>query len=172
VARWGDWCRKVHFTVNDEIVFDEQRQAYTPRVESEDWFISRLFHEQGLRIGCTRKVELGHRGPMLFGNHQPWGDLEFDSHHLPQSILDHRPPADWFPHNVAGWLTEDEGRELAELAEGKVVLEIGAYCGRSTICLAQKAVTVAVVDTFDGRATSQPGNTLRLFGHALHGVDE
>jgi len=168
VVKWNQaWCQQVHFTVNDEIVFNETKQCYEPQVESEDWFISRAFHALGLKVGCTRKIELGHRGPMVFGNHQPWGALEFDKYHVDKSVLDSRPPADWFPHNVAGWLSEDEGRELAELAAGKVVLEIGAYCGRSTICLAQQAKSVGVIDTFDGRGTDAQGNTLPRFRRNL-----
>jgi SAM-dependent methyltransferase len=175
VVRWNqDWCRQVHFTVNDEIVFNEAKDAYEPLVESEDWFISRAFHGLGLKVGCTRKIELGHRGPMLFGNHQPWGTLEFDKYNAEKSPLDDRPPCDWFPHSVAGWLSEDEGRKLAELAAGKAVLEIGAYCGRSTICLAQKAKSVGVIDTFDGRATPAQGDTFQLYRRNLrrHGVAE
>ena len=73
-------------------------------------------------------------------------------------------------------MTEEEGQELARLAEGKVVLEIGAYAGRSTICLAQKAVTVGelygdlrVIETglsaedwviTDGVQRSIPGNAV------------
>lgn len=162
VVKWGDWCKQIHFTVNDEIAFAEDKHCYLPQVESEDWFISRAFHALGLKVGCTRKIELGHAGHAVFGNTQPWGSLEFDKYHLEKSILDDK-PLDWFPHNVAGWLTESEGQELARLAEGKVVLEIGAYAGRSTICLAQKAVCVGVIDTFDGRGTSMPCNTLPLF---------
>jgi hypothetical protein len=65
-----------------------------------------------------------------------------------------------FPHDVAGWLGECEGHELGRLATGRRVLEIGSYCGRSTICLAQRAKSVIAVDTFDGRST--PINTPTL----------
>lgn len=64
---------------------------------------------------------------------------------------------DWkFPGEVRGWLSEREGRRLAELAEGKRVLEIGAFAGRSTICMAQVAASVDVIDPLDGRATPTP----------------
>lgn len=59
-----------------------------------------------------------------------------------------------FPHDVAGWLTEAEGQALARLAEGRTVLEIGSYCGRSTICLAQTATHVTSIDPHDGRSLS------------------
>lgn len=68
-----------------------------------------------------------------------------------------------FPSDVAGWLTEEEGRCLATWAEGKRVLEIGSYCGRSTICLAQPAKRVVSVDPHDGRGTPAPGDTFAKF---------
>lgn len=65
-----------------------------------------------------------------------------------------------FPSDVQGWLTEKEGRKLSEIAVGRDVLEIGAYCGRSTICLAQTAMRVLSLDCWDGRATPAPKQTL------------
>lgn len=175
VCRFNEeWAKKVRFEVNDRICFDQAKKMYFSQVEPEDWSISRMFHELGLKVGATRKVELGHVGPMSFGNTEPWGANEFDREYLKKSVLDDRPPCDWFPHDCAGWLTENEGRELARLAEGKVVLEIGSYAGRSTICLAQKAKNVAAVDTFDGRGTAMEGRTLDLFKRNMrrHGVDK
>jgi len=157
------WAPKIHFTVNDRIVQDTKSGNYYAQIEPEDWFSSRLYHELGLKVGCTRRVPMHHRGTMAFGNAVPWGDDHFDKEWCKQSFLDGTEPADWFPHKVAGWMTEAEGRELARLAEGKVVLEIGAYCGRSTICLAQKARAVGVIDTFDGRGTALTGSTLKMF---------
>lgn len=68
-----------------------------------------------------------------------------------------------FPDDVDGWLTESEGRELATLAEGKTCLEIGSYCGRSSICMAQMAELVVCVDIFDGRDTPKPMDTREVF---------
>jgi precorrin-6B methylase 2 len=175
VCRFDEaWARKVHFTVNDRICFDEQKGVYFPQVESEDWFLSRLFHELGLKVGVTRKVELGHRGPMVFSNTKAWGTEEFDGAALSASVIAKPDPVEWFPSNVAGWLSKEEGIELARLAEGKRVLEIGAYCGRSTICLAQKALSVGVVDPFDGRETPMPGDTYEKFRSNVraHGMGE
>jgi hypothetical protein len=54
---------------------------------------------------------------------------------------------DWkFPTDVRGWLTPKEGETLAQLAEGKLVLEIGSYHGLSTICMAQTAKMVHAID--------------------------
>lgn len=62
-----------------------------------------------------------------------------------------------FPGEVRGWLTEREGRKLAELARGRRVLEVGAFAGRSTICMVQVAQSLDVIDPLDGRATGHPG---------------
>lgn len=80
-----------------------------------------------------------------------------------------------FPDDsVRGWLSPAEGALLAACADGKTVLEIGSYCGRSTICLAQTALSVDAVDPFDGRATPEPGTTLAEFIHNItaYGVAE
>lgn len=161
-----DWAPNVFFTVNDRIMLDRDGE-YVAQVEPEDWFVSRIFHELGLKIGCTRKIALNHQGRTAFPNDRPWGTNEYDREWSTGSFLDRGPEGFRFPSDVAGWLTEAEGAELARLAEGKDVLEIGAYCGRSTICEAQVAKTVAVVDTFDGRGTAQEGNTRATFDRNL-----
>lgn len=163
VCRFNEeWARKVYFTINDGIFWDQLQAIYHPQNEPEDWFFSRLLHELGLKVGCTRKIRLGHRGEMVYSNHRPWGQHAHDEANIDSSLFEHL-PEDWFPFEVEGWLTEREGRELARLAAGKDVLEVGAFKGRSTICLAREARTVDVIDTFDGRATPQPGPTLREF---------
>lgn len=152
------WVSKVHFTINDRIVFNTARNCYQAQTEPEDWYFSRLLHELGLRIGATRKIRLEHEGRMNFVNTKPWGTQSFDAEHTNRS-----PVPDAFPHEVEGWMTEEEGRKLAELSAGKRVLEIGSYCGRSTICMARTAEHVTAVDYFDGRCTPQPQDTLEKF---------
>lgn len=171
VCRFGDWCRKVKFTINDRITVRADG-SFAPEVEPEDWYFSRLLNELGLAVGCTRKVRLSHRGEMAFVNDRPWGQNPFDREYLPRSVLDADLGDDWFPAGVPGWLTEGEGRELARLAAGKAVLEVGSYCGRSAICLARTAKSVTCVDTFDGRGTEFPGDTYPTFARNLdrHGV--
>jgi precorrin-6B methylase 2 len=143
------WRKQVHFTINDKIVFDQRAGSYKAYTESEDWFFSRLCHEIGLRVGATRKVPLMHRGEMLFSSEETWG-AEFDTLHVHESQV--RPQDGFrFPHDIDGWLTEREGRSLYEIAKGKRVLEIGSYCGKSTICLAQSAEHVTSVDPHDSR---------------------
>lgn len=53
---------------------------------------------------------------------------------------------DW--RDIRGWLTEREGLTLRELARGLDVLELGAYCGRSTVCMADVATLVVTIDSF------------------------
>lgn len=174
VCRFGDWAKKVRFTINDRIAFDTEQDRYVPQVEPEDWYFSRLCHELGLKIGCTRKVKLNHRGGMSFSNSYAWGD-EFDKAWGECSAI---PEVDTegfrFPHDVLGWLSFDEGKALWQLAKGKKVLEIGSYAGRSTICLAQSAESVVAVDPHDGRGTAAPQNTLPLIeaNLARYGVAE
>lgn len=55
-----------------------------------------------------------------------------------------------FPDDVAGWLTEEEGQALANLAASRSVLEIGSFKGRSTICMAQTARHMHSVDWHKG----------------------
>lgn len=166
VCRFDEsWAKKCHFEINDRINCDPESGNYYPENEPEDWYFSRQLHELGLRVGATRKVELGHRGEMVFGNTNGWGTQEFDKVYLSESVV---PAPPWFPEDVAGWLSEQEGVELARLAAGKDVLEIGSYCGRSTICLAQNAKSVTAVDPFDGRATPEPGGTLQRFLENIH----
>ncbi len=52
--------------------------------------------------------------------------------------------------NVEGWLTTGEGETLALLAQNRVVLEIGSYLGRSTICMARTAKIVYALDWHRG----------------------
>jgi hypothetical protein len=68
-----EWARKVHFRINDRIVFNKALGLYQAQVEPEDWYFSRLCHELGLRIGATRKVRLDHAGRVHYPNTHPVG---------------------------------------------------------------------------------------------------
>lgn len=81
------WVKKIHFTINDRIVFDESTGTYRAEVEPEDWFFSRLCNELGLRIGATRKVGLQHQGKIAYSNEFAWGLEKFDSEYLPESTI-------------------------------------------------------------------------------------
>lgn len=89
-----DWAPKIFFTVNDRIVIDRKTGKYRAQIEPEDWFSSRLYHELGLKVGCTRKVPLAHRGDMGFENTFGWGDNEFDKEWSSRSFLDDTPVAE------------------------------------------------------------------------------
>lgn len=54
-------------------------------------------------------------------------------------------------------MTENELAALAELAEGKTVLEIGSFLGASTITMAQSAKRVFAVDWHRGDVHHAPG---------------
>lgn len=82
-----EWVRKVHFTINDRIVFNRATNQYESQVEPEDWYFSRLCHELGLRIGATRKVRLMHRGETDFNNFSDWGTQQFDKEYVGESVL-------------------------------------------------------------------------------------
>lgn len=49
-----------------------------------------------------------------------------------------------------GWLTAPEAKQLAKLANERVVLELGAFKGRSTVALAETAALVVSVDRHHG----------------------
>lgn len=53
---------------------------------------------------------------------------------------------------IEGWLTLAEGTKLQELAKGAAVLEIGSYCGRSTVCMAETAASIVSIDPHDSSA--------------------
>lgn len=163
-----EWAKKVRFTVNDRIVFNRTLGIFQAEVEPEDWYFSRLCHELNLRIGATRKVHVEHRGEVDFLNSQVRGN-SFDDEYVNQSTLDFV-----FPFDVDGWLSPEEGLSLRRLAEGKRVLEIGSYCGRSTICLASSAESVTSLDYHDGRGTPNPQYTMPKFRENLerYGVSE
>jgi predicted O-methyltransferase YrrM len=55
---------------------------------------------------------------------------------------------DW--QDVTGWLDHHEGEQLQRLASGGLVLELGAFKGRSTCCLALVARHVVSVDSHCG----------------------
>ena len=152
-----EWARKVHFTINDRIVFNRSTDRYEAEVEPEDWYFSRLCHELNLKIGATRKIQVTHRGAMEFVNYRPWGN-EFDQALVSSSQLPFN-----FPIDIKGWLFPEEGRALAELSADKTVLEIGSYCGLSTVCIGRTAKAVTCVDYFDGRATPNQTNTFPSF---------
>lgn len=157
-----EWATRVHFEINDRIVFDRTTNAFYPEVESEDWYFSRLLNELELKIGATRKIAVKHEGDAEFPNTFAWGSKAYDTESCkyPRKVS---PVPNVFPREIDGWLLPEEGRALAELARGKRVLEIGSYCGLSTVCMARTAEHVVAMDYFDGRGTVSKRDTLPAF---------
>jgi hypothetical protein len=65
-------------------------------------------------------------------------------------------------------LTENEQRCLAELARGRVVLEVGAQRGASTVAMAREAEVVHSVDWHRGDPDAGEGDTLLEYWRNLH----
>lgn len=179
VAKWNqEWCRTVHFEINDRIVFNRTANRYQAQTEPEDWFFSRQLNEIGkgptsrvkpLRIGATRKVSVVHQGEMDFTNQRAWGTEPFD-----RETCELSPVPNAFPRDITGWLHREEADMLQQIAAGKRVLEIGSYCGLSTVVMARVASHVTAVDYFDGRGTPNPRDTRQEFEANLkrHNVSE
>lgn len=65
------WCRHVHFQHATWIDRRGAEPVYAQ--ESEDWLMSRIAHQHGAKVYCTRKVRAKHRGWYEFDNGGPWG---------------------------------------------------------------------------------------------------
>lgn len=74
-----------------------------------------------------------------------------------------------FVQSIPGWLTKHEGMLLEILAKeqsalGGVIVEIGSYCGKSTIWLAQSGERVYAVDPHKGNVSGgKTKPTLKAF---------
>lgn len=73
-----------------------------------------------------------------------------------------------FPADIESSLSEEEGTTLAGLGQGKIVLELGAWLGRSTVCLAQTAERVFSVDWHNGDEHAGKSLTLIPYLQNLH----
>jgi hypothetical protein len=67
------------------------------------------------------------------------------------------------PDDVRGWLTPREASILAREAAGRVALEVGAFCGKATILLAQVCPWVVSVDWHRGDANIGDQDSLAEF---------
>lgn len=163
VMKWNqEICRQLKFEIRDRVVFNTQLGCYQSQTEPEDWHFSRQCNELGLKIGATRKVRLEHAGAMKFTNDHVWGTDTYD-----EELMTRSPVPGAFPYDIKGWLTPEEGGKLAELAAGKRVLEIGSYCGRSTVCMARFAKHVTAVDFFDSPKVDFYGDYAGEFDKSL-----
>lgn len=179
----------LRFTIDDRIRHDPGRppgQRWLAEVAPEDWNFSRDVQALGGVVKITRRVKLQHYGLMPFSNQFPWGQWEYDQSfahkfgHKPVRPDLEAPPGfappgavgnDVTPGerqntvypDVPGWLSDREGATLRTMAAGQRVLEMGSYCGLSTIWMSLSAKSVDCVDTWDGRGTPLPGPTLEVF---------
>lgn len=164
-----DWRQDICFTINDRVSYDIKKGQFVSEVAPEDWNFSRWAHARGLKVMATRNPGLDHVGEIRFSNREDWGVWRYDN------VLAHNFGAEPIkPTEVVlpdaptrGWLSKSEGGFLAEITKDKMVLEIGSYCGRSTVFMAKRAAHVFAVDTFDGRGTASPRDTLREFTENL-----
>lgn len=74
--------------------------------------------------------------------------------------------------DLSGWCYDDELTELVRLAEGRSVLEIGTWCGRTAIPMAKVAQEVWCLDHFQGDKDTGFKDVLPEFraNCARHGV--
>jgi predicted O-methyltransferase YrrM len=70
----------------------------------------------------------------------------------------------------AGWLTDDEAKELERLATDRTVLELGAWKGRSTIVMSRVARYVVSVDRHEGIPPSHPEDSLPEYLSSVRGT--
>ena len=164
VARLAPWMHETFFQVREHIRRDKsQGGLWVPSCVSEDWDFSMQCHKHGLKLAATRIVEVEHYGEHKWRSSDVWGWDEDNQNSKKAIAAIHE--GFQFPADVDGWLSEGEGRFLSEACKGHEVLEIGSYCGRSTICIAQGATLVHAVDTFDGRGTPASGRNVQSAFH-------
>jgi hypothetical protein len=68
-----------------------------------------------------------------------------------------------FPEGVRGWLTYEEANILTRVARGRVGLEVGTFCGKSTLLLGQVCPFLVTVDTHRGDRNVGSQDTLVEF---------
>ncbi len=80
------WATRCCFTINDCLSQDPESGRYYADVEPEDWYFSRNLHALGLKIGCTRKIKVMHRGEQCWPNFHVWGN-SFDKQFVSESQI-------------------------------------------------------------------------------------
>jgi MMP 1-O-methyltransferase len=68
-----------------------------------------------------------------------------------------------FPEGVRGWLTYEEADILTRAARGRIGLEVGTFCGKSTLLLGQVCPLLVTVDTHRGDRNVGVQDTLTEF---------
>ena len=168
VAKLGPWMNETFFQVREHMRRDVSKGgAWACAVVSEDWDFSLQCHKLGLKLAATTAIEVHHYGEHKWSSHGEYGfGWETDNQNAPTAVKAVTEGFQ-FPHDVPGWLSQEEGTFLYELAKGATVLEIGSFCGKSTVCLAQAAAWVHAVDPFDARGVDgMPRRDTRAEFHA------
>lgn len=162
VMRMGQWFYDWEgFSTLSRVRLRDDGKYWSESI-SEDYVFGYWAAQQGLKIAVAgpRVCATAHIGEYEFSTQYPRG-MECDRDYF---ISIGKPPVGdgrWvFPADVDGWLTMTEAKALTRLAHKNRVLEIGSYCGKSTICMAQVADEIVAVDPHDGRATDKPKDTL------------
>lgn len=182
------WRHNVRFTIQDRIIREPRTNRWQAQVSSEDWQFSRDVQDQGGKVFATRRVHLTHFGGLPFANYSAWGDWDHDKvsaskfggRSIGSRPDENKRPFEWHESqeltefrserysDVPGWLTDAEGEYLAKLADNKRVLEIGSFCGRSTIWLGTTAREVHAIDTWKGTSTPAVGHD--MFEHFINNI--
>jgi hypothetical protein len=68
-----------------------------------------------------------------------------------------------FPEGVRGWLTYEEADILTRVSRGRIGLEVGTFCGKSTLLLGQVCPLLITVDTHRGDRNVGVQDTLTEF---------
>ncbi len=137
----------------------------------EDFNFCNKAREHGFKVYADMSVQCAHAAQLVFIGRedfkQVFGVGTEQEHDWTQPIwveagpsgrtvrLGKRPDDGFvFPKDVEGYLTEDQGRLLWEFANRTpadgLIVELGAYKGKSTICLAQAGRRVWTFDSFEG----------------------
>lgn len=69
-----------------------------------------------------------------------------------------------------GWLPDEEAEQLQRLADGCVVLELGAWKGRSTVAMSRTAAYVVSVDRHQGIKGVDGGDSLAEYLHVIRSL--
>ena len=78
-----------------------------------------------------------------------------------------------FPREIGSAVSDAEAAKLQELAQDRLVLEMGAHLGFSTVVLAQVATKVHSVDWHRGDASAGPGDLAAYLGNLRsNGVED
>ncbi len=71
-------AEQYYFEITDRIVRNADG-SFQAEVDPEDWHLSRMAHEAGVRVLATKTVKARHAGRAFFPNFSVWGEWERDT---------------------------------------------------------------------------------------------